>query len=456
MEGWRVILAFRHSVLASATTYGCAFALGWGSLLAATPAISPRTGSVMAMKVQQTPRTAEDAAEALEQQRILDQGAVLKTLPDEAKTLPGESPTDLPPSVLDDISAPSDSLLSTFDGPELIHDHAGPWEPPAPTWSSGSWFFNGQRYAQVDFVLLHRTRPRARKTFGVDIFADDTGVTDHGQPWGVEPGIRAVVGTLLGRDHANRDRSVEIGFFGVDKFSSPDGLQSRGNNGLFLADDNTIPGFNNADTYTFEHNSRIHSYEFNYKLRRRLESDRIVMGPDGHWTRQFQQGNTPSFLVGLRYISVNENFLFTSRRFEQTPDQFGGDYLQFVENDLLGIQFGGEWYAEYETYYFGIRGKGGPYINFAEQSSTITIAGFDPIDRVATRNMAAFQAEFSMLGAYYISPNWTVRMSMDLYVIGGLAIAPDQLDFSFSPPPRVISDGVIFLQSISLGMEAVW
>ncbi|MDX1962498.1 MAG: hypothetical protein SFX18_05050 [Pirellulales bacterium] len=330
---------------------------------------------------------------------------------------------------------------------------------PAEPWSSGSWFFNGRRYAQLDFVMFHRTRPDERQILGTE-FAPGLQtapvINTYGQKWGAEPGLRATYGMLLERDYLNRDRSLEFTFLGVNEFEMQDGLQTRSDDNLILLPNLALPGFNAADQWTLDTRSRISSMELNYKLRRRLGRDRMIMNPDGSWSRQFTQGNTPSLILGLRYVSLEEDFVWRSRQFENPASVFGVDYTIETDNDLFGVQIGGEWFDQRETWYWGVRGKGAALLNMASQTSDYVFAGFDPFQTKATQNVAGFLAEFSLLGAYHLSPNCTLRGSYDILVFGGLATAQEQIRFDFSPPARIDTTSNIFLQSVSLGLEFFW
>jgi len=467
MEGWRVKHALRQLAICGAAAGGIAWfaplaTAGQGSYSA------PRTGSVSSARFSQNPLSQDPLMPEEAQPAELFKELLAPSTGRSPAPAHGSSMT--PPSVLSEFSPPPvmgpvyEPGEMPHDEGELLHDPGGEWGMPAAVWSSGDWFLNGDRYAQVDFFMAHRTRPETRTGIGQDFFGVGAGVTNYGQPWGVEPGIRATYGINLGRDHFNRDRSVEFGFYGINEFNMEDGIASRGDNGIFTPLNNFFPGFNNADFYQFFYNSQIYGCEMNYKIRSRLPKDRMVMGPDGSWTRQYTHGRMPAFMVGVRYVSVTEDFLWQSRRSGQPVSEFRGDYNVSAENDLIGLQFGLEWFDQRETWYWGVRGKGGPYVNFASQESLIEFTVLNQngqaeggaIPREASDNMAAFFTEVNILGAYNLSPNWTIRTSLDLTVIGGLALAPDQLGFDFSPPTRILNDGVIFMQAVSVGMECSW
>ncbi len=345
-------------------------------------------------------------------------------------------------------------------------------EPPAAAWSSGKWFRSGLWYTAVDAFVARRDRPDDRVALAIDASTQRI-LFNYGPTGGVEPGIRATLGRYLGRDYLNRDYSHEFTFLGISEYDAEDGIRS-------LAADNLVllligagePGFDLADTYETDYASRFSSYEWNLRIRRRPEKDRVVMSPDGSWTRQYTRSYVPSMLMGLRYIKLDEDFTIESRRDGVSRAEFGGDFATETHNDLLGIQLGFDWIDQHERWYWGVRGKGGGYVNFADQQTQASGIGpvrvFDDAgDAVivtqsefrveeASKSNAAFFGEFSFLTAYNFTPNVSARASFDLMILAGAALAPDQVTFNTSPPPRIDVSGVVFYQSLSLGMEVVW
>lgn len=378
-------------------------------------------------------------------------------------------PEELPPAHNNPTPAPmgsgNGSLLDEFEPPKPILpaspllenpilDDAALAEMPAEPWSSGSWFFSGERYAEVDFLVFERARPKRRR----DVIATDLNNTARVlQPYSVtfgdEAGVRATLGQHLYRDYLNRDHSVEFTFTGINQFQIDDGIRGSAANSLVTTN---IIGLNASDTVTYNHNSNYLSYEANYRIRTRLERDRMLMGPDGSWTRQYTHGHVMSIFVGLRHVTFDEEFLISGRQTNVLESTYGGDYRVHTENDLLGVQIGGEMRSQYETWSWGVLGKAGAYVNFSEVNTLVTSATV-PIYAVAPALQdSAFVGEFSLFGAYNLSPNWTLRTSFDLIGLAGVAQAPYNVDFTLSPVPDVNNHGFVMLIGMSFGMEVVW
>jgi hypothetical protein len=378
--------------------------------------------------------------------------------------------------IAEEVLPPSDGILYDYgDAPpaETANIPVSAWdgEPPAAVWSSGEWFRSGVWYTNVDFLVVRRDRPRNRLLIGVDLTNPNHLFFNYGGTAGVEPAMRLTLGRFVGRDWKDRDHSVETSFLGINEFKTGQGIRAQTQEGLILLLDQKQGGINGADVWTTDYSSRFYSIETDLRLRHRPDKDRLVMAPDGTWTRQYTSSYIPSLLLGVRYLNLNEDYLFRSRSLAEniTRAEFGADYDIETRNDLIGLQVGGDFINQRESWYWGVRGKAGAYINFAEQDSIAQFndlrapgpdAPGDPsIDiapRVehASRANEAFFGELSLMAAYHFTPNFTARASYDFMWLAGVALAPDQ--FTFAETARLSLDGVIFYQGLSLGFEVVW
>ncbi len=145
-------------------------------------------------------------------------------------------------SLLDEMEPPKPIVSSTRIIENPVMDEGMVAEMPAQPWSSGSWFFSGHRYAELDFVVFERARPKAQREFlAIDQANTLNNLRSYSQTFGVESGIRATLGQNLYRDHLNRDHSVELSFFGISRFEIYDGIDANADNSLFITN---IAGFN--------------------------------------------------------------------------------------------------------------------------------------------------------------------------------------------------------------------
>ncbi len=454
------------------------------SLQPETDGLIPPSGFDLPEESMAQGSAGDDEPSAPRPLRPSGQSARLGTVPpeadDELSEPRGSAPEDLPPSP--DMFDEGDLDPSLMPDPIQVTPWGG--EAPAAVWSSGEWFRSGIWYTTADFLIVRRNRPRDQLLIGIDVTNPDDLFFNYGATGGVEPAMRVTVGRFIGRDWQNRDHSIEVGFLGINEFRTGQSIRAQGEGGLILLLDQKQGGVNNADLWFTEHASRMHSIEADLRRRHRPEKDRLVMAPDGTWTRQYTSSYVPSMLLGMRYLNLNEDYSFFSRSLGvlQRPSEDGepvftsiteteyrGDYDIETRNDLFGIQIGGDLINQREQWHWGVRGKAGAFINFAEQ---FTVAQFndlraeragqpgdpsiDVAPRVehATRANEAFFGEVSLMAAYHFTPNFTARASYDFMFLTGVALAPDQ--FTFTETNRLSLDGAIFYQGLSLGLEMVW
>lgn len=295
-----------------------------------------------------------------------------------------------------------------------------------------------------------------------------------------EPGMRLTIGRHLGRDILNRDLTAEFTYFGLNEWSEtasvtgtrltsiPDALQAGSLQSPF---GNIAAGFSNADTHALAYSSDLNNFEWNLRLRRRL-ADQMVVLPDGTWIPRGNSGGTHSVLAGIRYLSSDERFRYTSQGSiienlglpNQVINPISGEYQVSTSNNLVGLQLGGELLQENCLWYWGFRGKAGLFVNFADQSSRINIvddSGFQGTVRPFVDEFdgdgenLAFIGELGFTLAWRPVQNVTLRAAYDFMWVQGLALAPEQLVFDNSPY-LVNRGGALLFQGVSLGFEWIW
>jgi len=416
-----------------------------------------------------------DAAPAVN--RVAFEGDILlEPVLGETERLPPplwNEPLPGPRSVLRDTSvAPPERIVevaaSPLDG-MLLDD--GFDELPFEA-SSGRWFWNGGWYVGGESLWMDRSRNnRQRVVF--DLGAPNVGYSTFAQPFNVAPGARATIGKSLGRDYLDRDRFFEFVYYGGMTYSDADGWNGiDGGNTLFTPLFFRAPGFNGAGTYATTFDSDFNSYEWNYKLRRRLGRDKLVMSPDGSWTRHAERGWLPALIVGTRLANVNEDFSLRSTRPDVPTDEFGGRYVINTANWLLGLNLGGELISQNEFYYWGIRGRAAPALSFANTSQSangINVTPPDPdpgpipvptgslsfSDR-ASRTAPGFIGDLTLLAGWQITPNFSLQVGYDFLWVAGMATATRQFNLDNRDNNAIDAGGQTFYNGVSFGFYGSW
>jgi len=338
--------------------------------------------------------------------------------------------------------------------------------------SSGDWFWNGGWYVAGESLWMDRSRNNRRVIAEQTVLDPLKGdlrklkFTSAAQPFNVAPGARVTIGKSLGRDYLDRDRAFEFIYYGGMSYSDVDGHNAVNNGALFTPLAPLAPGFNGATTYATKFSSDFNSWEWNYKLRRRLGRDQLVMSPGGNWTRHAERGWLPALIVGTRLANVNEQFSLSSSRAGATQDQFSGRYHVDAGNWLLGLNIGGELISQNEFYYWGLRGRAAPALTFA--STAQQAAGIDTVlvppggrqtvafTDQATRTGPGFLGDLTLMAGWNITPNFALQVGYDFLWVAGMATATRQLNLDNRDVNAIDVGGQTFYNGVSFGFYGSW
>ena len=383
--------------------------------------------------------------------------------------LPTPSVTDqsiiAPPETLDVSAAASRGMLvDEFDLDEM------PFEA-----SSGRWFWNGGWYLGAESMWVQRSRENRQR------IAEDINVsgpvrlpqnyTTTGQPFDVSPGARVTIGKSLGRDLADRDRALEFVYYGGMNWYDYAGWNALPGGVIITPLNLNAAGFNYASRYETTVRSDFNSWEWNYRLRRRLGRDQLVMGPGGEWTRHAERGFLPGIIVGTRLARVNEGFTLKSSRATSggvlppvPPSQFGGFYQINTQNWLLGLNLGAELISQNEFFYWGLRGRAAPAITFASMSqsavgvntTTIGPTGRTSISDAASQVAAGFIGDMTVMAGWQVTPNFAFQAGWDILWAAGIATSERQLNLDNKDLHDIDAGGQTFYQGFSVGCYGSW
>jgi hypothetical protein len=407
-------------------------------------------------------------------------------------TMPGEPPSRLvtPPQSSSTMSQMNTSLSSTYSGDGMSTDeyggamegeyygedpgsHAYPWDgQPAPIESSGTWLNRGVWYTEFDAVILHRiwgkgdmfmaaedpniTIPNQLPSFGLLLNTNRTLYLPVAHPGG-DAGVRGTLGRFLFRDSHNRDHTAEFTAWAAGNWNTNQRIESADPNGLFvtfnLAGENGF--FDGSTVQDVNYDSRLNSFEANYRLKKRLGRDQLVMDPNGGWRRESSSGFNRNYLAGFRYIQLNESLTWTADDILVTGAN--GKYVIDTTNDLFGFQMGAG--IEYETgrWSLGVSAKSGLFWNNAEshQQMLLTANPEDDFNRTNSEAELSYLGEAEVLSRWHITPNASLRAGLEVLVIGSTALAPRQIDF-IGGTNNIETGGSPWYMGGLLGFECYW
>ncbi len=415
------------------------------------------------------------------------------------ETLPAAPDTRHSPSTAPETSesmAPVTSPYETAPGPygESTGELFDPGclgcnseDPAAAVYSSGTTFWRGNWFTQLDFVTLYHSSPHPvalgadtnivnRTLVGIPSYPNMLKTTDNSFRY--EPGMRLTAGRILGRDAGNRDHYVEFSYLGGFDWSKSEQITATDTKSIFtnLAPGGlpvvdgipnvpvVVDGFSFADRQAFQYTSELDSFEINFRFRGRPGRDIVALQPDGAWVRHSESSGIRGFLFGLRFMTKDESLLYTSSADEidnpnaqQDFEAESGSYQVDTSNDMIGPQLGIELLERYDQFYIGGRGKAGLLVNFADRTSTINTAVGETTslqtEKLDDEHLAAV-LEAGVMAAYQIRPYLALRVSYDAMYITGVAQANDNLALPTFPVLNVEGDTIY--HGLSLGIERLW
>lgn len=342
------------------------------------------------------------------------------------------------------------------------------------------WYFeNGVR-------VLARNAPRYQPLVYDGLLGNNVVFNGKDLHYGISAGYTGTLGRYLGRTSFDYDEYGEVSFWGLNQWSHSDEVHAAGHatNGSFTATFGSlytpfnplIGGFNRVDSVRFDLEHRVNNVELNYWLRPRAQSDQMVLEPNGRWIRQCRPGWYWAHMIGLRAMFIEDNLgMYTSGQIDYSdpdadPGSVSGSYRVDANNTLLGFQVGGDLSYRHCRWSLGTRYSVAPFINLAEQHSQITSNGTaDPLstgnfnlERSCDDAVAAAALNLGFTASYRILPHLVLRGAYDLMWVPGVALAPDQLDFTQSPDlpstalAKLNTGGMLFYQGLTLSADLTW
>lgn len=359
------------------------------------------------------------------------------------------------------------------------------WEcGPAVTESTGTWLRRGFWYTELEAVVLTRYWDRNAPVLaqdvnflgvngGFDINVERDALEVNRSKPGAEGHVRFTLGRFLFRDVENRDHTSEFTGFGGGEWSQRDAITSdpAAPNQLVVPstfDLNNL-SFDNSNRMTTKYDSRLTSFECNYRVHTRLGRDQMVMQPNGEWVRRQSSNLTHSFLAGMRYIDLTENFewnAFDIRRARNvTTAGPNGSYFARTSNDLFGGQVGGS--TTYEGDRFSLEGfaktgiffsdaKAKTHLNYVNATTGNPQGGtFVDFNTDNREGPLSYMLQAGVVGRWHIRPNLSVRAGYEMLYLTNMAMAPDQL--KFDPDYSTVStSGDPFYHGVTAGSEFFW
>lgn len=236
----------------------------------------------------------------------------------------------------------------------------------------------------------------------------------------------------------------EFGYLGVYDHSAAADVELE--DSLMLPDDLglQVNNFFAADEVDIQYESDLHSTEAN--LVRCCCSYCDCCG----------RGRSVEWLFGFRYLNLNEELDITAFDSEESTTEYGVE----TENRLYGAQIGTRLRHCKRRWSWEATGKAGIFGNDMKQSQD-PIIDFPDFEfrsqQSSSESDVAFVGDLNLTAIYQLNRVWGLRTGYNLIWIEGLALAPDQLDFTNTGDDAELQDGGgVFLHGVNIGLEGRW
>lgn len=325
------------------------------------------------------------------------------------------------------------ALLGLVAGESALADELG-GESPCADCQADDCGCEPLVYGYVDALFLARDN---RTSINTAILAQGETVPVIGTPlqtsddprFNMEPGVSALLGI-----HVDDCRAWEFGYFGILDWNAASTV--TGTNSLAIPGDLGLASLDYfaSDRISLLYTSRLHNAEFNHV-----------------WA-----GECYSFLAGFRYLSLDESFVLNST----DGDTGSSDYRVRTSNDLYGGQIGARTGGDIGQLTWLATAKAGVFGNDAFQGQSVSDfpPGFFLRPETGRRSGGvAFVSDVNLTLAYAISENITARLGYSVLFIEGVALAPDQLDYTDIPTSgQALRRSGLFAHGVNAGLGFSW
>jgi hypothetical protein len=344
------------------------------------------------------------------------------------------------------------SLCHAQELPSAIDCAAGPDSPCDEQWWGQLEALWLTRDEGDKIVLAEERRDPAAGT--ADAGAVLSKLTTHSIDFGFEPGLR----TRLGRS-LDESTDLEFVYFGLFDWSESARLINSDPNG----DDNPagLPnslfsvGLNGSNANLYNVVERI-EVELSTQLNSvELNASRPIIADSSH------------FLWGLRYLNLKDKLKIHAQGVDTGGDDVTDRTRVRTRNHLIGVQLGANHRLAFPKSRADLSAKAGLFANFNEQrinQGGITPTTFMDLDGDDVSLGQMLETQITV--AYVPQDNFAIHAGYQLFIVSGLALAPEQLDLvgnaaNFSVPVEDSSagtddSGTLVFHGPHVGLEIRW
>jgi len=305
-------------------------------------------------------------------------------------------------------------------------------------------------YAAVDALFLQRDNDTNEQAL---VFDGDTrqpviGTADLRFP--VAAGVRAFIGR-----HGCGERGWELGYLGIYGMSADATTTGAGNLEIAPPLSARVASLSGASLARVSYGSLINGAEANL-----LATSEHVHRPhaNAYAADAVPHVATIDWLAGFRWAGLEEHAAITLTR----PGFGGSQYAVRSSSNLFGGQLGVRGRIDWERW--GLEGQGKAALAGValSQSQAPVIDAFSGEQYRSARGASAADVggifDWNVAVVRRVDEVWSIRAGYTMLWLTGVALAPDQFDFSTDTlaGTTVVGEKTVWLQGATLGLEARW
>ena len=307
-----------------------------------------------------------------------------------------------------------------------------------------------ERYAVVESLFLQRDNDSNQTPLVVDVDTGRAAIATPDLQFPVAGGVRAFVGR-----HGDGERGWELGYIGISGMSAVNSASGNGNLEIAPPLGNVVTSFSGASLARASDTSAINGAEANL-----LATSFHLHRPrdNAYAADRVPHLATIDWLAGFRWAGLDDQATISL----QTPGARASQYGVRTTSNLFGGQVGVRGRIDWDRW--GLEGWG----KAALAGAALSQAQTPIIDAVTGEQYRpAWGGQRSDVGGIFdwnvtvvrhVGDRWSIRAGYTMLWLTGVALAPDQFDFSASPlaGTGVVGERMVWLQGATLGLEGRW
>jgi hypothetical protein len=307
--------------------------------------------------------------------------------------------------------------------------------PAEPLWTS---------YALAEALFWQRDNQAFNRPLAVTVGDGATVLQTNDLRFPVAAGVRTFYG-----QRSPEDGGWEVGYFGVYGQSATNIQGTIPPNYIQLPDPLGGNLTEDGEFVTARYNSLLNSAEVN------------LFATDSDWITDPSGWLTIDWLAGFRYVGVEEDAVLATDCCVMDGQYLTVPYRARTRNNMFGGQLGVRGRRAWERWAVEGWAKGA-LMGVAQeqiQDPLFDYTGFQQRPALSrSGGEVGFVGDLTMSAVYRITEVWGIRAGYSLLWLEGLALAPDQFDFSTDTGAgtRLVNSSGIFYHGANLGLEARW